>query len=110
MDDTILCEKLAGEVDRVSWRPLIPHQQRGHLWLLQEGMNLVRVGLAVAQDRVDEISQWIQSGQLRRPSEEEVQAWDSDPVAQHFEFLIVQPFVLALERQGSEVSSRIQSS
>ena len=36
MDESVLREKLQGEVGRVSWRPLVPHQQRGHLWLLED--------------------------------------------------------------------------
>jgi hypothetical protein len=102
MDEQSLRKKLTSEVERVSWRPLLPHQERGHLWLLAEGLDLVDVGLAVALDRVQEVSEWIQTGRLRRPEPDEVKAWDLDPVAQHFEFLIVQPFVLAIERPGRE--------
>ena len=103
MDETALREKLTSEVDRVSWRPLVPHHQRGHLWLL-EGLGLVTVGMAVARDRLGEVSGWIQGGQLRRPTDEEVVAWEDDPVAQHFDFLIVQPFVLAIEHRGPEIT------
>ena len=102
MDEQSLRQKLLTEVERVSWRPLHPHHERGHLWLLSEGLDLVDVGLAVALDRVHEVSEWIQAGKLRRPEPEEVIAWDLEPVAQHFEFLIVQPFVLAIEHPGRE--------
>ena len=106
MDEQSLRQKLATEVDRVSWRPLAPHHERGHLWLLSDGLDLVEVGMSVALDRVQEVSGWIQSGAIRRPEAQEVKAWDEDPVAQHFEFLIVQPFVLAIKRSGAERPSQ----
>ena len=103
MDESVLRDKLKGEMGRVSWTRLAPHHQRGHLWFLEE-LDLVSVGLAVAMDQLDTVSAWTQSGRLRRPTNEEVSAWADDPTAQHFEFLIVQPFVLAIEHQGPEIS------
>ena len=104
MDESVLREKLQREVGRVSWRPLVPQHQRGHLWLL-EGLDMVTVGLAVAMDQLDTVSGWIQSGRLRRPTSGEVVAWEDDPTAQHFEFLLVQPFVLAIEHKGPAISA-----
>ncbi len=101
MDTTDLREKLSSEVTRVSWAPLASHNERGHFWLLQ-GVGLVDVGVAVAVDANAEVAAWIQSGQLRRPTEAEIQSWEAQPRAQHFEFLIVQPFVLAIEHAGPE--------
>ena len=106
MEQSTLRKKLMSEVDRVSWRPLAPHHERGVLWLLAMDLDLVEVGMAVAEDRVSDVSAWIQTGQLRRPTDGEVQAWFDDPVAQHFAFLIVQPFVLAVEFKGSEKNHR----
>ena len=65
VDESVLREKLQGEVGRVSWRSLVPHQQRGHLWLLED-LDLVSVGLAVAMDQLETVSGWTQSGRLRR--------------------------------------------
>ena len=45
MDDSELRQKLSSEVDRVSWRPLASHCERGTLWLLGEGLDLIEVGL-----------------------------------------------------------------
>ena len=104
MDESVLREKLQGEVGRVSWRSLVPHQQRGHLWLLED-LDLVSVGLAVAMDQLETVSGWTQRGRLRRPTSGEVAAWEDDPTAQHFEFLIVQPFVLVIEHKGTENSA-----
>ena len=106
MEQSALRKKLASEVDRVSWRPLSPHYERGVLWLLSPDLDLVEVGLAVAEDRVADVSVWIQTGKLRRPTEGEVQAWFDDPIAQHFAFLIVQPFVLVVEYKGPEKTWR----
>ena len=101
MDASVLREKLSKEVARVAWAPLASHNERDHLWLLQ-GLELVDVGVAVASDASAVVGAWIQNGQLRRPSQAEIQSWESDPKAQHFEFLIVQPFVLAIECEGPE--------
>ncbi len=101
MDPNVLREKLQSELARVAWAPLAAHNERGHLWLVGE-LALVDVALAVALDAQAEVASWIQGGAMRRPTEAEIEAWEADPKAQHFEFLIVQPFVLAAERQGPE--------
>ena len=103
MDRKRLRQKLLMEIERVSWRPLVPHHDKGHLWLLAGDLELIEVALAVANDELAHVSGWIQSGQLRRPEAQEVDAWTADPIAQHFEFVIVQPFVFAIEHKGPEV-------
>ena len=102
MDQTNLEQKLRSEINRVSWLPLAPHHARGALWLLTDDSDLVEVALAVANDDTSLVAGWIQSGRLRRAESDEVTAWTADPVAQYFEFLIVQPFVFAIEYTGPE--------
>ena len=111
MDEDGLRTKLSGEVERVSWHPLLPHHERGHLWLLDAGLDLVQVGLKVALDELSVVSGWIQEGRIRRPVDSEVHAWTEEPLAQHFEFVIVQPFVFAIERRGlrEEAAERDES-
>ena len=39
---------------------------------------------------------------MRKPVNVEVDAWEAAPKSQHFEFLILQPFVIAKEKDGPE--------
>ena len=99
MEDQVLRDKLTGELTQVPWAPLAPHNARGHLWLVQD-LNLVEVAMAVATNRLQVVSEWIQTGQMRRPTAPEISHWETTPGEQQFDFLIVQPFVLAMEIAG----------
>jgi hypothetical protein len=106
MNKQALREKLGEEIDRVSIKPLLPHFERQALWLLDDQISLVDAGLAVISDDSEQVGAWIKSERLRKPREEEINSWTDDILAQHFEFLIVQPYVLAIVHQGGEADWR----
>lgn len=78
----------------VDWPWLRPHAQRGALIVVAHALDLVATAVAVAQDDREVVAAWIAQGLLRKPSVQEVEAWQAEP-ATPFEVLIVQPYVLA---------------
>jgi len=94
-------DKLAGERAVTDWRSLGPHHTRQALYLVSDGLDLLDAAEAVARDDAGTVSGWLARGRLSRPSEDQVAAWAADPDAP-FEFLIVQPFVLARPRAGED--------
>lgn len=87
-------EKLRGEVMAAGWDALVLHHRRQALFLVHPAQDLVDAALAVAEDRAEEVAGWVRDGILVRPSDEDVATWDGTPTTR-FQFVIVQPFVLA---------------
>ena len=89
-----LHDKLAAELATVPWRDLRPHAARGALFLVGEAVSVLEAAVAIARDDKRAVEAWVQGGQLARPSEAQLQAWEGD-AERAFEHVIVQPFVLA---------------
>jgi len=90
--DDALKTKLASELLPATWATLGPHAKRGGLFLVSERAPIVEVAYAVATDDSDAVKAWIEDRTIRRPTQAEMDRWESDPVA--FEAIIVQPYVL----------------
>jgi hypothetical protein len=95
--------QLRDEVHRVDWRPLSPHAKRGGLVMVDPRLDLVQVALAVAKDDSAMVRQWMESGQLSKPTEEQVAAWKAED-EERFSVVIVQPYVLAQRDTGPSIS------
>lgn len=88
-----LRKKLAEELDTVDWRALRAQAGRDSVILVAAELELVEVACCVAKDRSTEVAGWIGSGQLRKPTVEELAAWEREP-DKSFRMLIVAPYVL----------------
>jgi len=87
-------DKLRSEVQETSWDALVKHAERGGLILVSPQLDLVVAALAVAEDRSEDITTFLEAGLLIRPSEATVASLDAEGNPK-FSFVIVQPFVLA---------------
>jgi hypothetical protein len=87
-------EKLNSERAVTDWRSLGPHHEREALFLVTGEVDLVDAAVAIAEDDSAAIAAWLAQGALARPTDDEIAAWSDAPDAR-FEFLIVQPFVVA---------------
>jgi len=94
-----LRERLANEVHRVDWRPLAPHAKRGGLVLVDAGLDLVAVAVAVARDDSERVRRWMNAGQLLKPTSAQIERW-KDETEDRFTVVIVQPYVLAQRDTG----------
>lgn len=90
---TSLQAQLAQDLADVSWRDLIPHAQRDAVIVVHEGLDIVAVGVAIAQDHVAQVQVWIEEQLLQKPTAEQLSLWNQNP-NQPFSVLIVQPYVL----------------
>lgn len=86
--------KLEAAIDETTWTPLAMHAKRDALFVVDATLGLVPAAHAVALDRQAVVALWLESGLVRRPTTDERAAWDSEPEARRFRFVIVQPFVL----------------
>jgi hypothetical protein len=86
-------EKLKGEVLDAPWAALAPHVARHAVLAVAPHVDLLDVAVAMAHDDAPRIQQWLETGELTRPSAEIAAAWDAAPP--RFQAVIVQPWVLA---------------
>lgn len=92
MSSQDLRERLKKDIGVEEWVVMRPHFWRGALILLEESLELIEVGEAVAQDDHVKVQEWIQSGLLKKPDEDQAKKWEIEKA--RFDFLIVQPYVL----------------
>jgi hypothetical protein len=86
-------EQLSATLGEVFWSDLRAHAGRDAIIVVGDGLDLVEVGVAIAENDARRVQGWIESGQISKPTAEELSLWPADPAAR-FESLIVAPFVL----------------
>ncbi len=91
-------KKLEQQLDVVDGKELESHFERAALLLLAPHMDLVEVGAAFAEDNKDLVTAWLQDGDLKR-AEVKANAPEVFDVDATYEFLILQPFVIAKKIQ-----------
>ncbi len=89
--------KLIEEIADVDWCELIPHAQRDAIIIVNKDLDLIEVGLAIANDDALLVQNWISEQLIRKPLVEELGDWNSQPHKQ-FTTVIIQPFVLIKEK------------
>lgn len=90
--------ELAESLDEAEWDWLAPHAERESLILVDPRLNLLDVGVAIANDNVSYVQRWIDEALIYKPSPLQVADW-SQNLTKRFQALIVQPFVLIQEMQ-----------
>jgi hypothetical protein len=85
--------QLATELAPMDWETLIPHAKRDAVIVVDESLDLLEVGVAIAEDNVQSVQNWISELLIHKPSPDELNTWNGEPEKQ-FLTLIVQPFVL----------------
>ncbi|MBD2302922.1 DUF2288 domain-containing protein [Nostoc sp. FACHB-87] len=88
--------ELTEGLDEAEWDWLIPHVQRDAVILVAQGLSLLDVGEAIANDNTQSVQQWIDEQLITKPSVDQVGIWNGDR-QKRFNTLIVQPFVLVQE-------------
>ncbi|MCG9891642.1 MAG: DUF2288 domain-containing protein [Thermosynechococcaceae cyanobacterium MS004] len=90
---TSIREQLIKDKANIEWEALIPHSQRDSVIFVHEGLDLVEVALAIAEDNTAQVEVWIAEQLIQKPTAQQLSQWNQDP-AQCFSALIVQPYVL----------------
>ncbi|MBN2808363.1 MAG: DUF2288 family protein [Deltaproteobacteria bacterium] len=83
--------ELKDDVGTVSWSWLRPHQKRNILFLVGEQLDLLEVAVAVAEDRLEQVKLWLETGELARPTSSQVDEWERNGGL--FAGIIVKPYV-----------------
>jgi hypothetical protein len=96
-------EDLKRTLDEAEWCWLKPHLARDSLIIVEKvekvekgakkGLELLEVGNQIAANNSQQVNEWIQQAVIRKPTPEEIQAWDLAPTTR-FMIVIVQPYIL----------------
>jgi hypothetical protein len=88
-----LKEQLKEQLAQMPWQDLKPHAKRDALIIVDENLDLVEVGLAIANDNTQLINHWISEQLIQKPTANQLSNWNNDQ-NQKFNTIIIQPFVI----------------
>ena len=88
-----MVESFKRDLAEVSWRELKIHLKRDAIIIVAAELDLVDVGVAVADDDKASVETWIAACQLNKPTEKQLESWEQ-AADKRFQMLIVQPFIL----------------
>lgn len=89
-----LYKKFLKELDSADWNLLKDHFKREALFIVDQDLDLAQVALAIAEDSVKLVKDWLGSNKIRKVEAEETKLWEASPNQFFCHFLIVQPYVL----------------
>jgi hypothetical protein len=87
---------LTESLDEAEWNWLAPHAKRDSVIVVEQMLDLVDVGMAIASDDVVCVQRWIDESLIHKPSSAQLEHWNQDQ-SKRFTALIVQPYVLVQE-------------
>lgn len=86
-------EQFKQDLAEVPWKDLRIHLQRDSIVLVADGLALLDVAVAVAEDNKSLVEGWVTAGAISKPTAEQIAAWETQ-LDKPFQMLIVQPFIL----------------
>lgn len=95
-------EQLRKHFDEAEWAWIKPHTERGIVIVVDEFLDLLQVGEAIASDRSVEVQKWINQNLLTKPTPQHIINWDANP-KERFLCLVVQPYILIQDLQKAKV-------
>lgn len=84
-------------LDEAEWSWLAPHLERQAVILVSQDLDMIEVGMKIAEDDAATVQEWIKNEQIGKPTEAQVHTWEINPT-KRFTTLVVQPYVLVQER------------
>jgi hypothetical protein len=85
--------ELATNLDQAEWSWLLPHVERDVVVVVTPELDLLDVGVAIANDNVLLVHRWISENMIHKPDLAQIAVWNQTPDVS-FVALIVQPYIL----------------
>ena len=89
-----LAEKLKTEIEECDWSMLAPLHKNELVLFIDQKLELITVGKAIAEDNVALVKIWQDNEEISRPSAKQVEEFEKEPHKKIAKFLIIQPYVL----------------
>jgi hypothetical protein len=93
-----LRSELEKSIDSATWEWLLPHHEHDAIIWVDASIDLVDVGMAIAQDQTQPVQHWIAEQVIAKPSEAQKSRWSNADANLQFSALIVRPYVLIQEK------------
>ena len=93
MEPSSLAAKFSEDLAEITWSDIKPHAQRDAVIVVDGALDMVEVGVAIANDQVDKVQHWIAEALVQKPTSDQLSLWNADPTMV-FQALIVQPYVI----------------
>jgi len=87
-----LREKFENEIGPADWKYLRPHFLRDAIIVVAHDLDLIDVGIKVAEDDAEQIQKWVNRGKLSKPTPLDAKEWERNKL--ELPSIIVSPFVL----------------
>lgn len=91
----LLRAKLVGETARAPWQELQRFFAQGTLLMAAQGVDMIDVAMALAEDDRDAVEAWLQEGEAGPVSDEQALAWSEADAT--LWTVVVRPWVLVQE-------------
>lgn len=85
--------QLQEQIAPMDWKDLIPHAQRDAIIVVDQNLDLIEVGYAIAEDKTELVQRWISEQLIQKPTAQQLSLWNQNETDQ-FNTIIVKPFVL----------------
>jgi len=86
-------EQFNRDLAEICWKDLRIHLQRDAIILVAPELDLVTTATAVAMDDKGQIEAWIATGNIAKPSREQIELWEGN-LEKPFRMLILKPYIL----------------
>lgn len=86
-------DRLEEELQEAPWAWIVPHHRKGTVFIVNRSLDIVDVGVALAENDTKSVEAWIEKNMITRPTADQAEAWELNSECM-FQFLIVQPYVL----------------
>lgn len=94
----LLRAKLVGETARAPWHELQRFFAQGSLLMAQQGIDMIDVAMALAEDDRARFERWLNAGEAGPVSDEQALAWSDEDAT--LWTVVVRPWVLVQEDVG----------
>ena len=89
-------EQLTEILDEAELEWLKPHIQKDAVIIVDNELDILDVGVAIASDNMQSVQHWIGEQLLIKPSTEILDRWNAQP-DRRFQAIIIQPYILVKE-------------
>jgi hypothetical protein len=85
--------QISESLDEAELEWLKPHIQKDTVVIVNDGLDLIEVGVAIATDNTMAVQRWVGEQLIKKPSATDLSTWNACPQIR-FQAIIVQPYVL----------------
>ena len=72
MEPSSLAAKFSEDLAEITWSDIKPHAQRDAVIVVDGALDMVEVGVAIANDQVDKVQHWIAEALVQKPTSDQL--------------------------------------